>query len=432
MALPLPVDFFECAPLTAKQRDAILNFGQAACNDTVQNALQLQKSRVVSVVTNKKTNRIARIHKGHDAIDYTLPAVCARTLIQASLAEIADFFFLDSKLKLASYALIVGQTILDRHCLYTLKQPPTGRPAMHYLGVAWMAIECPAGMLNRDFCIIEVYDRPVNSACHDTIEILDPATRRLRRGWVRALHSVDIPACPSLRSSHGLSGHVFLETGTPGVLEYFSVMIPQGHGKLPKSVVSKIAKNQVARLLNLEEFLSMQRFAARLGSLDLVDVRHFQGKDQVSACPICSRKFGWFVAKKHCRQCGQVICRACGRNWKMPINDRPVKLRICQRCFCPSEPQKALDDDYKPKLIFTAEAFETHRSVHDAILDSLRRFDESTELTLDESSTGDDSTCCESPQLQQVPRFSAASALDRPSSFGSYLYTDVALDAKLA
>ncbi|EQC42743.1 hypothetical protein SDRG_00466 [Saprolegnia diclina VS20] len=434
MALPLPADYFACPALTPKQRDAIVNFGHAACNDTVQNALHLQKARVASVVSNKKTNRIARIHKGHDAIDYTLPAVCGRTVIQATLAEIAHFFYLDSKLKLATYALIMGQTILDRHCLYTLKQPTPGRPAMHYLGVAWMAVECPTGILNRDFCVIE---------SHDTIEVLDPTTKRLRRGWVRALHSVDLPACPSLRASHGLvrgtllrSGHVFLETNTPGVLEYCHVMISQGHGKLPRSVVSTISKNQVARLLNLEEFLSLQRFSARLDVTNFLDVRHFQNKDTVTACSICRRKFGWFVSKKHCRQCGKIICSTCGRNWKMPINDKPVKLRICQACFCPDQPQKTPDDEYEPKLIFTAEAFESHRSLHDAIMDSLRRFDESTLVSHDESSNGDDSTYCdESPRA--FPRISALSVLEtntaiRPSSFGSYLYTDTSLDAKIA
>lgn len=70
MALPLPTDYFACPPLTPKQRDAIVNFGHAACNDTVQNALHLQKARVASVVSNKKTNRIARVQTSKDNVSY--------------------------------------------------------------------------------------------------------------------------------------------------------------------------------------------------------------------------------------------------------------------------------------------------------------------------------------------------------------------------
>ncbi|OQR82091.1 GlcNac transferase, partial [Thraustotheca clavata] len=398
MALPLPEGYFECPPLTTKQYDAILNLGQAACNDTVQNALNLQKNRVATIVSNKNTNRVAKIYKGNDSIDYTLPAVCAHTIIQASLVEIADFFFMDSSLKLAAYKVVAGQGIVDRQNLYTLERPRApskGRPmhkAMHYTGVSWMAISCPTGVMKRDFCFIEFHDR---------VEVLDPATKRLRRGWVRALHSIDLPACPSLRTSHSL------------------------------------VRGSLIRLLNLEEFLSMQRFSARLDTMDFVDVHHFQDKNNVRDCTICHRKFGWFVSKKHCRQCGCVTCSTCGRNWKLPINGRPVKLRICQNCFCPREPQKNLDDGYEPKLIFTSEAFESHRSIHDAIMDSLRRFDESTLLSQEESSNGDESTYCESPQNSYTaPRISGMSAIDsvvvRSSSFGSYLYSDTSLDSVMA
>ncbi|OQR82878.1 hypothetical protein ACHHYP_20767 [Achlya hypogyna] len=416
MTLPLPLDHFKCPPLTPEGFENIVSLGQAACQDTVQNAIAAQSEPVVSVVSNQKTSRLARIHRGRDVVDPWLTTYTGRSLIQASIAEVADFFYLDSKEKLTTYKTVLGQNMLDRQTLYTLTDSSDGHASFHYCGIAWMATQFPALMSNRDTCFVEF---------HDLIEVMDQSSMELRRGWVRTIHSLEMDCVPSLKASHGLvrsqllrSGHVFLETKTPGILEHFHIIVPQMHGLIKGHILREICQRQVSRVLNLEEYFATQRFLKTLDTSLLMPITSFQQKDLVGWCSVCSRKFGWFVHKKHCRKCGHVICSNCLSDWHFSIKHHVVKLRICRQCFAGASIE-ALEDGQRRTTQSTltldsTDRKQTLKSNSSSELDDLPMLDRTTEGMLDHLETFDQHM--ELSKLNHDSRSSASS-----SSFGSVL-----------
>lgn len=53
----------------------------------------------------------------------------------------------------------------------------------------------------------------------------------------------------------------------------------------------------------------------------------------VTACMICSKKFGMFLRKHHCRSCGGVICYKCSRGRAVLQElDCTLRVRVCRDC----------------------------------------------------------------------------------------------------
>ncbi|KAF0687442.1 Aste57867_20806 [Aphanomyces stellatus] len=321
---------FDCPALSPSEAAAFLTLGETVCRDTLQNALTMQKQRVASVAKNATTRRHATIHKGFDVVDPSLPGTCARTTIAASLADVADFFYLDSPHKLDQYAFTMGQKIADRRNLYTLVSPDEA--PMHYCGIAWMRYDVPKLFASRDMCVIEY---------HNEIEVVDDELRR-RRGWVRCMHSIDLRCCPPLKAAHGIvrgtvtrTGYVFLETDVADVLDLFSVVVAQAHGNLVTPLALALAKRQCQMVLQLEEYFSLQRVMRTMASLD----QHVVGPTTTcSYCTKCHRNFGLFLRTFHCRACLQTTCNDCGHEWTLPLHGVPVKVFVCHACFCPQDP----------------------------------------------------------------------------------------------
>ncbi|EQC41505.1 hypothetical protein SDRG_01472 [Saprolegnia diclina VS20] len=350
MTLPLRPDYFKCPPLMRCEKDQLIALGQKICKDVVLNAMSMQLAPVDAVLTNPKTRRRARMRRGTDVFNRQLDGMCAYTQIPSTLAQVADFFYLDTNTKLRAYASVVGQTILDRQTLYTLVDHPgltTQRnqlmalSPLHYIGVEWMVMECPFGVSNRDTCFLEA---------HDEFEFYDERAKVPRRGFVRAVHSIDMACCPPLRETHGLvrsslvrSGHIFIETDDPNVLDYVCVYVTNPNGKVPRSVNLKMLHHQCARVLNLEEFFHLERITSALDHGEFAPVGSFQNKAIANFCACCDKKFGLFYRKSHCRKCGHVVCHQCSRKW--PIQFRKtstVTLRLCHVCFVGSAGAKPL------------------------------------------------------------------------------------------
>ncbi|KAG9410247.1 hypothetical protein AC1031_018281 [Aphanomyces cochlioides] len=142
----------DCRPLTKDQRHELIELGQRMSDDMLTNALETQKTRVIALVRNDKTLRTASIHRGPDCIEPSLIATCAHTIMQGTLDEVADFFYLDSPAKFQAYICTVGETTMDRQNLYTLQ---CSAPRF-YCGVSWFVFGCPWLVSNRDMCILEV------------------------------------------------------------------------------------------------------------------------------------------------------------------------------------------------------------------------------------------------------------------------------------
>ncbi|OQR85524.1 hypothetical protein ACHHYP_11738 [Achlya hypogyna] len=341
MSFPLPSDYFDCPRLEPVEKEYLINLALKSCHDTVRNAIQLQSAPIEAVLTSDKTKRHARIRRGTDIINKSLAVSCAYTQIQSTIEEVADFFYLDSLPKLRAYARTVGQVVLDRQTLYTLvpRDVHAENSRLHYIGVDWMAIECPFLVANRDACFLE---------CHEEFEFLEPGTHALRRGFVRSMHSVDLDCCPPLKDSHNVvrlsfvrSGHVFIETDEPGLLNYYSVYGTQPNGKTVKSVAFAVQHKQCARIARLEEHLQYQRMVQALGNIAKLPKKP-QSKAEATFCGRCDKKFQLFSAKKHCEMCGVIVCSGCCQKYDVVLQLTPASYTVCTYCFTNGQEVKPL------------------------------------------------------------------------------------------
>lgn len=55
---------------------------------------------------------------------------------------------------------------------------------------------------------------------------------------------------------------------------------------------------------------------------------------EAASCPICSRNFGLFCRRHHCRQCGDVFCSECSAAKRIvPIVHASIPQRVCKKCL---------------------------------------------------------------------------------------------------
>ncbi|OQR80678.1 hypothetical protein ACHHYP_17326 [Achlya hypogyna] len=334
MVLPLPPDYFVCPALGPDERAQLVRLAQTICQDTVQNALVLDAQPIAATIANTTTRRRARIRKGVDSRDASLEAMSCYTQVRASLDDVADLFYLNSTLKLRTFGRVLGKSIVDKATLYTLVDRPAERGKMtnplHYIGVEWAAIDAPLGFATRDLCYLEAQDE---------FEFVDTRNRK-RRGWVRAIHSIEIDACPSLTKSHGLvraavyrSGHVFIESeSNPDMLDYYNVIAADPRGRLvPRAVTQHFMKAHVSQGLNLEEHLLLQRMQSDSNSMSWGNTVTSTLKS-ASYCMGCDAKFGLFLARRKCEQCSRVVCKACCSRWTKTTGAKTSRVCICRRC----------------------------------------------------------------------------------------------------
>ncbi|OQR82437.1 hypothetical protein ACHHYP_16047 [Achlya hypogyna] len=337
MSLPLPPHFFSTPPLSVNKHAYLLEVSERTCTNTALNALAMAASPPVKIVEHPATKRRAQLHYGTDVIDSSLYALTGTSQIKATEEELIDFFYLTTPEKTQTYSDVVGQTILDRVTLHCLADGSVdASSAFIYAGAQWSAITCPflsqSLTVKRDMCFLEVLN---------TITVTDPATGLTRRGLVRAMHSVVLDCCPSLRASHNLfrstlvrSGHVFLETDEPGFYDHYYTHVVADPGSVPKYLNLKNAQRIVGQMLNLEYHLALQRLPSAL--LAGKPRPPYKLTHDITYCEACDTKFNMLRSKHHCYICRQVVCSTCIHVYNVPLPREPqgIRVEVCTYCFC--------------------------------------------------------------------------------------------------
>ncbi|EGZ10593.1 hypothetical protein PHYSODRAFT_563538 [Phytophthora sojae] len=235
-------------------------------------------------------------------------ATCVRAVsddVHASIEEFALLFKLDSSREAADHLLLFNADLVQHATLYTLVSP-SGQQPRRYVGVKWALVASPSRFFrNRDFCYLE---------CQK--EFTDA---KGRRGWVRSLHSLKMPCCPSLEKGHGIvrasiyrSGLTAVETDEPGVLS-----------------VTYTQRLSTSPLLGDLDIPARKRTR---GSCNLC-YREFVGagglRDTLASITNLSTRSKRYV----CRKCGEGVCRRCSDDWwlDVPVVGR-TKVRICTVC----------------------------------------------------------------------------------------------------
>ncbi|OQR96523.1 hypothetical protein ACHHYP_15432 [Achlya hypogyna] len=318
---------FHCPPLSRYEKEQLIEQAHVACKLTVRNATQFATEHELDcILHNDKTDQRATIYKGFDTDDGLPEAgMCAHTRVTASLEQVADLFYLDNTAKYDAYSRITGQLVKKKVSLYTLVER---HDTLHYIGVEWMVAKTPIGLKDRDFCFIEV---------HDEFVFVDRASQETRRGWVRCLHSIALDCCPPLDKSHAIvrsqfvrSGHVFMETNRPGVLEYYNLLcgVTRRPGFTPMVAQEFVLRRHVSQILNLDEhFITL-----RLKQLLETPSSSFPARDHAEYCAACYHKFTWLSVKRQCRGCGDVLCTRCCFKWEVPLTETVIAMTICRHC----------------------------------------------------------------------------------------------------
>ncbi|GAB9463217.1 Zinc finger, ring/fyve/phd-type [Globisporangium polare] len=294
--------------------------GQVDARAAATNGLLWKKLSVVKGIQILRGYDVALAAEGH-AKD---GACCLRGLsdVNASIEEFALLFKLDSNRKFAEHGLLFNPDLLDMATLYALVQPSGDHPR-RYVGIKWCLVQSPSKLFrNRDFCYLE---------CQK--EFRDA---KGRRGWVRSMHSIKMPCCPSLESSYGIvrasmyrCGLTAVESDKPGVLNVTYTIEMDLKGHFPEIFQPSFISQRIATLASIDKFLQQQRLSSSplLGDLDL------RATSLKNACHLCYRAFSTFTRRVVCRKCGQGVCKSCSGEWELDV---PVigkkKVRICTVC----------------------------------------------------------------------------------------------------
>ncbi|KAF0718192.1 hypothetical protein As57867_001841, partial [Aphanomyces stellatus] len=250
MKLPLPTDYFERPPLSAKDETCLRRLARTAAMDVVKASQLADASKQWRLVS---TTQHLQIYHGQDpTAPRGVTSWCGRTTINATLDEVADLFRAETTDQYKAYCKMFATDMLDGATLYTLEQPTTQNPR-HYIGIKWFAFETPLLVKNRDFLLLE---------SQFDIEFQG------RRGWVRSLKSIELDACPDFGDLLGLvravqfrTGHVFLETEKPGQLQVAQLVQTSLGGHVTGVAVAVGMKKRFRQMLDIHRFLAERRLA---------------------------------------------------------------------------------------------------------------------------------------------------------------------------
>ncbi|TMW68002.1 hypothetical protein Poli38472_007674 [Pythium oligandrum] len=317
-------EFFKCPELDQRMKKYLVRLANETANNLIRDTIEDEPTNIIwKPMETIKGIDILRGFERDGATD-TKDATCLRGVaeVNASIEEFAMLFKLDTNKNFAEHGLLFNPDLLDMATLYSLVQPSGDHPR-RYVGIKWCLAQSPSRLFrNRDFCYLE---------CQK--EFRDGEGRR---GWVRSMHSIKMPCCPSLEKSHGIvraslyrCGLVAIETEKPGVLHATYTIEMDVKGHFPELFQPKFLSQRIAALASIDKFLQQQRLSSSplLGDLDI------PASKAKGTCHFCFRAFSTFTRRFICRKCGEGVCRHCSDDWSLDI---PVigrkKVRICTVC----------------------------------------------------------------------------------------------------
>lgn len=322
-ALPLPRGFFDTsARLSEDARQRYVALAEAAVRHTFALAdagagastwLPVREKHAVAVFRRFG----ATSHRSNTA------EVGAKASMPASLDEVGRAFAAHDDALFRRLMKKLNPGVMDAAVLATVV-PRTPAAPFRYIGLKWFAVKTPTPLVShRDFCCLEVQDRIVDAFGNEM--------------FLRILHSVEMPACPSLENSHALvrakTLSAFLcraDRAEPGVVRVHHVARFDPAGYFPSQWAYKTAEAQLlSGVVQLRRIVEKQQ----MNACTFVDKALWVPNHARQDCAVCSRAFGTFRPRHHCRCCGEVICGKCSvfRAVDVPGTTLP-RVRICAVC----------------------------------------------------------------------------------------------------
>ncbi|CAK4112327.1 unnamed protein product [Aphanomyces euteiches] len=314
---PLPPDFFRCPPLKSKERNHLRRLGVSVCDQAVRYA-QLENGPIQW--KHIASHRDVHIYRGkNETAPPHILTVASSMDVLGTLDEVAELYRAETHAEYAEFCKHFAKDLLDNSVLYTVT-PSTPEHPRHYIGVKWHALELGGPLMPRDFCFLE-------SRCDFEFNG--------RPGWVRCLHSIDMPCCPSLEPSLGLLrgtylrvSFSFVETNRPGYLRAMHLVQGDFRGSIPAWVVKFMATKRAKQFGEIDAYLRRRRLAR----VTFPPTTFAVPTSERSRCFLCQRKYGAFGQKISCRKCGEVVCTGCSQTWSIPIDGVETRIKLCTAC----------------------------------------------------------------------------------------------------
>ncbi|KAG9403398.1 hypothetical protein AC1031_006043 [Aphanomyces cochlioides] len=325
--LPLPPKYFKCPPLSMDETKQLLFMADSLCIDVVDYATI--NGGPLNWTLESDENELMTFK----AEDMNAPPGTRTwawtTELQGTLVEVMDMFHTDivDPEEYREYCHKFHMDALDGVRLYCLESTPD-----HYVGVHWTVNELPGLIKNKDVCFVKNRDWCFLEA-HSQIELADG-----RKGWVRALSSVELNCCPDLKNALGFiranyhrSGFLFTESVTrPGYLDVTQLQQIDFRGSLSEMFASI---EMAERKRDIRE-LDLKLRVYRLSQTPFLAEHELVSREGRSKCNVCQAKFGLLMRKHRCRKCGEVVCANCSKVWDVKVAGIHSSMRVCSLCSC--------------------------------------------------------------------------------------------------
>ncbi|ETW07013.1 hypothetical protein H310_03108 [Aphanomyces invadans] len=323
---PLPPDYFRCPPLSPDEITRLQALGERTSTDMVR-ASRLQGGSIKWTLASDIDG--LQLYVGDDpSAPRGVTSYCGVTEVMGTLDEVASLFKTDAAERYHDYVRMFSKDHLDGQTLYTLSTESVDR-RRHHLSLQWSASGMPGFAKHRDWCYLECQ--------HDF------TTGQGRLGWVRSFKSVKLTCCPDLESTFNVvrgqyhrSGIVVVES--PSRQDHLVAMAVHQidwKGSVPSFVAASAVRKRCRAVADLDTHLR----ARRMRGLSFLPLHRLVPFALRVKCFVCCARFSVFRhSKESCRQCGEVVCRACSRQWDVGTPQDKLHVRICAACSSQATP----------------------------------------------------------------------------------------------
>ncbi|CAI5736781.1 unnamed protein product [Peronospora destructor] len=356
-SLPLPKGFFNTnVRVSEDMRRQYIEFAEGsirkvfALSDCHKNSwIPMREKKGVAVYRN-----FGQMH-GPMAYKSNVAEVGCKGQLTASLDQVGRAYAAHDDALFRRLMKKQNPAVMDAAVLSTIV-PRTPLTPFRYIGIKWYAVKTPTPIVShRDYCCLEVQDKIVDSFGNEM--------------YIRILNSIEINECPSLENSHGLvrakilAGYMYrTDRAEPNVVRVHHVARFDPGGYFPAQWAFKTAESQLVNsIVQINRIIDKQQ----MNACTFVDKRLWVPNHERLHCAVCSRTFGTFRPRHHCRSCGEVICGKCSVFKSVEVPGTTLKnVRICSVCNMGVQKADGHDDDGNMSDISTSSVTSSSTIAH--------------------------------------------------------------------
>ncbi|KAF0684625.1 Aste57867_23429 [Aphanomyces stellatus] len=333
---------------TEEEINSLKALGREVCTIVAYAARRTDKSTVRwTQIKSISPTDLVDFYIGECAVNDTLTFMCGVTRVRDTTVEqVAALLCADAVnvpvFHEAFYADLSKYEQVERI------RPRSAQFPRHEISVKTATYASPTpGVQSRDFVYLEAQE-----------DLMD--TTRNARGWVCAMHSIDLASRPphggAVRGRLFRSGLVVTETDDTGVVEVTFLLQIDFNGAVPMDIRRRMMMPRLQSLRHLHDFVGRPRppqppmstalivapprTRSTSSSIAALNTRASSSTALVKNggtttsskwCSCCHQKFHLLQRKYHCRLCDAIFCSHCGGHRRLAPHGE--KFAVCHSCM---------------------------------------------------------------------------------------------------